>query len=252
MKERSVKSGKCASGAPYNKDEQLRFGLKLIALTAGVMLLASCAGKRDSQLSYNPKSFTAPDEITMSDTLVTYRAGPGDVINVAIFNVESMSGDYQIDAAGNITMPLIGAVPVAGKSTQEIDTDLTTRLDARYLQRPQVTVSLKTTVARAVTVDGSVAAPGLYPIPDKTTLMKTIAMARGTSQGANPKKVVVFRQINGQRNAAAFDLTTIRNGTDADPAIYANDIVIVDGRQTNPAWTTLLQTVPLIGLFTRF
>ncbi|WP_380784347.1 polysaccharide biosynthesis/export family protein [Sphingomonas sp. R86520] len=216
------------------------------------MLLASCASQRDRQLSYNPKNFTAPDALAMSDTLTTYQAGPGDVISITIFNVESMSGDHQIDAAGNITMPLIGAVPVAGKSTQEIGTDLTARLNTRYLQRPQVTVSLKTAVARTVTIDGSVASPGLYPIPDKTTLLKTIAMARGTSQGANPKKVVVFRQINGQRNAAAFDLTTIRNGTDPDPVIYANDIVVVDGRQTNPAWTTLLQTVPLIGLFTRF
>ncbi|BCA63531.1 hypothetical protein HMP09_2765 [Sphingomonas sp. HMP9] len=230
----------------------MRFGLRLIALTAGIALLASCASKRDSQLSYNPKNFTAPDALAGTATLVTYRAGPGDVLNITIFNVESMSGDYQIDAAGNMVMPLIGTVAVAGKSTQEIGTDLTTRLDTRYLQRPQVTVSLKTTVARTVTVDGSVAAPGLYPIPDKPTLMKTIAMARGTSQGANPKKVVVFRQINGQRNAAAFDLTTIRNGTDADPIIYANDIIIVDGRQTNQTWTTLLQTVPLLGLFTRF
>jgi polysaccharide export outer membrane protein len=230
----------------------LRFGLRLIALTAGIVLLASCASKRDSQLSYNPKNFTAPDALAASDTLATYQAGPGDVLNINIFNVESMSGDRQIDAAGNITMPLIGAVAVAGKSTQEIGTDLTTRLDTRYLQRPQVTVSLKSAVARMITVDGSVAAPGLYPVPDKTTLLKTIAMARGTSQGANPKKVVVFRQINGLRNAAAFDLTTIRDGIDPDPVIYANDIVIVDGRQTNPAWTTLLQTVPLLGLFTRF
>jgi polysaccharide export outer membrane protein len=62
----------------------------------------------------------------------------------------------------------------------------------------------------------------------------------------------VFRQINGQRNAAALDLTSIRDGVDPDPIIYANDIVVVDGKEISPTWMAVLQTVPLISLFTRF
>lgn len=203
-------------------------------------------------MNYNPANFAAPDPLPISDTLMTYRLGPGDLVNVSIFSVDSLSGDRQIDAAGNLTMPLIGALPAAGKTTQELGTILTEKLGARYLQQPQVTVSLKAAVAKTVTVDGSVAQPGLYPVPEKTTLLKTIAMAHGTSQGANPKKVVVFRQVEGQRHAAAFDLTTIRDGIDPDPVIYANDVVVVDGRQTSEAWITLLQSVPIVALFTRF
>lgn len=233
-----------------SKEDQLRLGLWLIA--ASVVLLTGCGASRDTRMSYNPSSFSAPDEVEIVNSLATYRMGPGDVLTVTVFGVDSLSGEHQIDAAGNLTMPLLGAVPVVGKSTQELGAELQALLGARYLQQPQVTVALKTAVARTVTVDGSVGAPGLYPVPDKTTLLKTIAMARGTSQGANPKKVVVFRQINGQRNAAAFDLTTIRDGIDPDPVIYANDIVVVDGRDTSPVWTTLLQTVPLFALFTRF
>ncbi len=188
----------------------------------------------------------------MAQTLSAYNLGVGDTITVTVFNVDSLSGERQVDAAGNINMPLIGTVFAADKTAPELEKELTAALGARYLQNPQVTVALKNAVARTVTVDGSVAQPGIYPIADKTTLLKTIAMARGTAQGANPKKVVVFRQINGQRNAAAFDLTSIRDGVDPDPTIYANDIVIVDGKQISPAWTAVLQTVPLVGLFTRF
>jgi polysaccharide export outer membrane protein len=218
----------------------------------GLALLAGCGAQRDSKLTYNPAGFTAPDPVQAVNTLTTYRLGVGDVVTVTVFSVESLSGDRQIDAAGNLNMPLLGTIAAADKTAQELEAELTTKFGARYLQNPQITVALKTAVARTVTVDGSVAQPGIYPVPDKTTLLKTIAMARGTAQGANPKKVVVFRQINGQRNAAAFDLTSIRDGVDPDPVIYANDIVVVDGKEISPAWVALLQTVPLVSLFSRF
>jgi polysaccharide export outer membrane protein len=235
-----------------DEEGRLSLRLRLVGVATGIALLAGCGAHRDSNMTYNPTTFAAPDQLPVSETLMTYRLGPGDVVNVSVFSVDSLTGDRQVDAAGNITMPLIGAVPAAGKSAEELGTELASLLGKRYLQQPQVTVAVKSAVARTITVDGSVASPGLYPVPDKTTLLKTIAMAHGTSQGANPKKVVVFRQVNGQRHAAAFDLTTIRDGVDPDPIIYANDIVVVDGRQTSQAWITLLQTVPILGLFTRF
>lgn len=215
-------------------------------------MLSGCGARRDSNLAYNPTSFTAPDALPVANTLAAYHLGVGDVVTVTVFNVDSLSGERQIDAAGYLNMPLIGTVAAVDKTSEELEKELTAKLGARYLQNPQVTVALKTAVARTVTVDGSVGQPGIYPVPDRTTLLKTIAMARGTAQGANPKKVVVFRQINGQRNAAAFDLTTIRDGVDPDPIIYANDIVVVDGKETSAAWLTLLQTIPLVSLFARF
>jgi polysaccharide export outer membrane protein len=222
-----------------------------LALLAA-LLLGGCAAKRDEAMRYNPTDFSKPDPIAVATTTGVYRLGVGDVITILIYNVETMSGDQTVDAAGNISMSLIGAVPAAGRTTEEVGRDLTARLGAKYLQSPQINVVLKTAVPKNITVDGSVAQPGLYPIPDRTTLLNAVAMARGTAQGANPKKVVVFRQINGQRQAAAFDLTTIRNGVDPDPAIYPNDVIVVDGRATSEAWKAVLQSVPIIGLFTRF
>lgn len=218
----------------------------------GALLLGACANKRDEALTYNPSTFTRPDAIPVAATTGVYRLGVGDVVTVRIYNVDSMSGDQTVDAAGNVSLPLVGAIPAAGRTTDELGADLTAKLGAKYLQSPQITVTLKTAVPKTITVDGSVAQPGQYPVPDKTSLLNAVALARGTAEGANPKKVVVFRQINGQRQAAAFDLTTIRQGTDADPAIYPNDVIVVDGRTTSPTWKAVLQTVPILGLFARF
>lgn len=229
----------------------MRGFLRLMLLVClGSLALAGCAGSRSRTLSYNPATFTAPDVIPIAARTAEYRLGVGDVVTVRVFNVDSLSGDQQVDPAGNITMALIGAVPAIGHTTQELSADLVHRLGARYLNSPQVQVVLKTVVPQTVTVDGSVTQPGVFPVNGRQTLLQTIALARGTTDGANPRRVVVFRQINGQRQAAGFDLTTIRAGTDPDPLIYPNDVVVVDGNQTAQRIRDGLQAIPILGLFT--
>ena len=61
------------------------------------------------------------------------------------------------------------------------------------------------------------------------TLMQAVALAGGTAEDANAHRVAVFRQIDGKRQAAAFDLVSIRRGQSEDPSIYAGDIVVIDG-----------------------
>jgi polysaccharide export outer membrane protein len=84
------------------------------------------------------------------------------------------------------------------------------------------------------------------------SLVQAIALARGTSQDANARRVAVFRMIGGQRQAAAFDLTGIRRGEAQDPQIYPGDIVVVDGSKIKEAQRQVFQTIPLLGLFRPF
>jgi polysaccharide export outer membrane protein len=60
---------------------------------------------------------------------------------------------------------------------------------------------------------------------------------------------VVFRQLNGQRLAARFDLKSIRNGRAVDPQIIAGDIVVVGRSALKGAWYDLLQAAPLFNVF---
>lgn len=222
-----------------------------VPLMLAAMLLAGCTS-RTKDLAYNPQSFGTPDVVAPVISPTQQQLGPGDVITVQVFGVDSLSGDYAVEPSGEVNLPLIGKVPAVGKTTADLGRDLVARYGERYLASPQVNVTVKSVVAKTVTVDGAVGTPGIYPVVGQTSLIQTIAMARGTSEDANLKQVIVFRRINGERQAAAFDLTTIRKGTDPDPAIYPNDTVVVIGSRNQRNFRNLLSTVPVIGLFTRF
>lgn len=227
-----------------------RVGRALVSVLLAVLVTA-CAG-RGGDIPYDPPGFTAPDPLANKLPQLPTVLGPGDVIDVKVYLVDSLSGEQVIDNTGRIKVPLIGAVTAAGKTTDALGADIAAALGARYLQNPDVQVLLKTPVARLVTVDGSVVQPGLYPVSGQISLLQTIALARGTAQGANPNRVVVFRTIGGQRMAASFDLESIRDGKMDDPAIYPEDIVVVDGSTLSATWTLLIQTLPLVALFQPF
>lgn len=224
------------------------------ALLAALCLVASSLSgctTRGGAISYDSKSFVAPDK-PVSLQALDHRIAPGDVLTVTVYQVDNLSGDRTVDEAGRIGMPLIGTIDVTGKTTDELRELIAGRLSEKYLRAPQVTVSLKTIAQDTVTVDGAVTQPGLYSIQPNTTLIQAIALARGPSQGANEKRVVVFRQINGQRQAAAFDLNTIRHGKDADPRIYGDDVIVVDGSGVKSAFRTVIQSIPLLTIFRPF
>jgi polysaccharide export outer membrane protein len=73
-------------------------------------------------------------------------------------------------------------------------------------------------------------------------------MARGTSREANPSRVVVFRTIRGERMAGAFDLQDIRRAKAADPVIYGNDIVVVDGSRARALYSDLMNSIGLLSV----
>lgn len=221
-------------------------------LPALSLALASCSGSLGHNVARNPAHFSAPDPIPLPQLATDRALQVGDVITVRVYKADAFSGDQTVDNAGRINLPLIGFIPVAGRTTGQVEADLSDTLGAKYLVSPNVSVTLKTAVQNVVTVDGSVQQPGVYPLETNATLVQTIAMARGTADGANPRRVVIFRRIDGQRMAASFDLTDIRRGKSPDPMVYPNDIVVVDGSALTKTFKTALETLPFVALFRPF
>lgn len=227
-------------------------GLVAAGLAAALMFAAGCASGRGGTVAYEPEGFGAPDVESVAVPASLQRISPLDKVRVNVFQVADLSGEFQVDAAGNIQFPLIGTVVAQGRTPAELSQEITRLLSARYLNNPDVQVAVTEQSEQTITVDGAVRQPGVLPIRGATTLMRAVALARGTTEDANPSRVLVFRTINGERMAAAFDLQSIRRAQSEDPPIYGNDIVVVDGSNSRRLWRDILSSLPVLGMFRPF
>ncbi len=230
---------------------RVRFASRLIPISICVVL-AGCADSRGGPIAYNVAGFGAPDAPKVLALEENYRIAPLDTVTVKVFKMADLSGDYEVDLTGKISMPLIGEINAVELTTAQLDQSLTAKLGEKYLENPDVSIGIKSSTRRNVTVDGSVAKPGAFGINGPTTLMQAVAAAGGTTENANARRVAIFRTIGGQRQAAAFDLTSIRRGQEPDPPVYAGDIVVVDGSATKAAQRQLLNSLPILSIFKPF
>ncbi|WP_445191783.1 polysaccharide biosynthesis/export family protein [Sphingomonas sp. Tas61C01] len=193
---------------------------------------------------------TALPEPVRGDFAAAERAsliGPLDVIMVEVFNVPELSKELQVDLGGQIAMPLIGQIDARGKTPVELGAQIARMLRGRYVRNPDVTVNIRTSVSQVVTVDGEVKQPGLYPVTNQTTLMRAIASAQGLAEFGNLEDVVILRTVRNQRMAGLYNLAAIRRGAYGDPAIFANDVVIVGDSPTRRMFRDIVSTAPLIA-----
>lgn len=174
-----------------------------------------------------------------------YKVGPQDVLDISVFKVPDLSRSVQVTDTGTINLPLLGEVEAAGKTSQDIERDLTKKLGAKYLQSPQVTVYVKEFNSRRVTIDGSVKKPGVYPIRGKATLVQFLAVAEGPTDIADVSEIVVFRNVSGKKSAAKFDLNDIRSGSAEDPVIQEGDVIVVNDSMTKAAFQNVLKALPI-------
>lgn len=229
--------------------------VRLLAILATTSLaLGACASSNSNDslaLTRNgeltPLPFAAAAPVSSQ-----YRIGPLDQLNVTVFQVANLSVEKaQVDAAGQVQLPLVGSVHAAGMTTDQLAAFVKSKLVA-YLQHPEVAVTVVQAASQKVTVDGAVMESGVYELRGRTTLMQAVAMAKGPNRTANIRRVAVFRTVEGQRMAAVFDLQSIREGRSPDPDLQGDDIVVVEGSALKGAWREIVGTLPALAIFRPF
>ena len=170
--------------------------LALVALSAGLL---GCGSSQTSpplaQARSSPTTTalaSSRDSADVSGGATDYRITPQDILQVAVFQVPDLTRTVQVDGSGFVTLPLVGNVPVRGKTLLQAQNDITARYQKSYLQSPQVTVSLVKSGQR-VTVSGAVKGPAVLSLDVPLTLSMAIAQAGGMGETGNPERVHIAR-----------------------------------------------------------
>lgn len=191
-----------------------------------------------------------PPDVGADAGLASYRIGPMDKLDVNVFQVKDLTGTVDVDAAGKITLPLVGSVQAVGLTTGDVSKEIADKLRQGYVKDPVVTVMVKDAVSQKVTVAGAVQKPGVYPISGKTTLTTAVALAAGTDPNrANERKVLLIRTVDGKRLQRSYNLADIQRGKIPDPEVYGNDTVVVENSTSRGILRDIATATPLIYLF---
>jgi polysaccharide export outer membrane protein len=117
----------------------------------------------------------APTPVAAYDS--AYRLDAGDKLRIVVYGQEGLTNSYAVDAGGNITMPLIGAVAARGRTPAELARAIAARLRGGYIREPYVAAEVEQ--YRPFFILGEVAAPGQYPYVPNMTAESAVAIAGG-------------------------------------------------------------------------
>lgn len=110
-----------------------------------------------------------------------YPLGPGDKIQVTVYNVDDMDKTVIVDPKGNITLPVLDKVPVEGKAVTDFQRDLEQRLK-EFIREPQVSIQVLEYGSRYVNVLGEVGNPGRIAIKGALRLLDAVSQAGGFTE----------------------------------------------------------------------
>ncbi len=134
-----------------------------------------------------------------------YLLDAGDRLRITVFGQEGLTNSYAVDAAGNVTLPLVGTIPARGMTTEQLSFSLSERLKQGYIREPKVAIEVE--AYRPFFIHGEVATPGQYAYVANMTVENAIAIAGGFGPRADRGKVTLSRTIGGQTTRATVGLT---------------------------------------------
>ncbi|HYH22613.1 MAG TPA: polysaccharide biosynthesis/export family protein [Azospirillum sp.] len=175
----------------------------LSAVVAG-FLAAGCSSTPGFPTEDAPMKISSPTD--------GYLLEPGNRVRLTVFGESSLSGDFTLDPAGNVALPLVGNVPASGVTAKTLAKRIEDLLkkDA-YLQDPKAAIEVQT--FRPFYVLGEVRAPGEFPYTSGMTVLSAVARAGGYDYRAREGEVVLVRVVDGdQKDYRAVERTPILPG----------------------------------------
>lgn len=169
----------------------------IIGVLMGAAMLSGCAQGGRPLITSGDRYGAA------SDAPESYALGPGDKVRLTVFNEAALSGEFTVSGEGLLSLPLLGDVGAAGRTTRAIADDVAMRLSAGYMVSPRV--SMEVLAYRPYFILGEVVRPGRYPYATGMTALNAIATAEGFSPRAKRREVLIRRP--GEASERRYRLT---------------------------------------------
>jgi len=158
-----------------------------------------------------------------------YRLNPGDKLEITVWQEENLKQEVVVLPDGTISFPLVGHLPAAGKTTEELVSLLRERL-SKYIPDSEINVRLLAAEGNMIYVTGEVKKPGAFVMARPMDVMHALSMAEGLTEFARKNKIIVLRrEADGQTKSLPFKYGDIEDGENLDSNIMlqSGDTIVV-------------------------
>jgi polysaccharide biosynthesis/export protein len=196
-------------------------------LCAAIGTMLAAWGLQAQEAAKNSGTQTRP--ATPSATATTdasYRIGPQDVLRIDVWKEAEISRSVPVRPDGKVSLPLLNDVQAAGLTAMELANAITEGLK-KFINNPQVTVSVTEINSRRVYVTGEVTRPGAFTLLPNMTALQALTSAGGFTQFSNPKKIYVLRNESGKQVKHPFNYKAVLDGKQDDIPLQPGDTIVV-------------------------
>ncbi len=170
---------------------------------------------------------TATAEQSSVDNLA-YKIGPQDVLKIDVWKEEQLTRTVPVRPDGKITLPLLNDIQAVGLTPMELAAVISDQLK-KYINNPQVTVSVTEINSRRIYVTGEVTKAGTYALLPHMTVLQALSSSGGFTQFAREKNIYVLRTENGKQTKIPFNYKEAVKGK--NPAqnieLLPGDVIVV-------------------------
>ena len=191
---------------PYFRHLSLKASILRLLLLLPIAIVTGCQTTSPNALPMEPSQQASR----------IYTLGPGDKIRITVYEHENLSGNFTVDDAGRLSLPLIGGIDVKGMSLPDLEKIISQRLQANEILKPKVSAGLLD--LRPFCVLGEVRNPGCFSYIHGLTASRAVALAGGYTYRAVKNKFAITREDGSKTKG------------DNDTPVYSGDLVEVAER----------------------
>jgi polysaccharide biosynthesis/export protein len=196
--------------------------MKTVTTSMFALFLLSSAAAAQTPNGGTPTGTAGRTTPAAADVAADYRLVAGDKLRIEVYKDNQLSQSVQVRPDGKITLPLVGDIPAAGRTSLELREAITGSLTT-YITNPTVTVIVVETEPPLVYVMGEVNDPGPQPIKGQLSVLQALAMAGGFKDFAKTKDITIRRGTQTLK----FDYKAALKGETKTMFVQPGDTIIV-------------------------